>query len=96
MAIKAVFMQMGLIMGDFEEDMDGNFKITKPVLVITQRDNAALVPFLGMMEEQSVTVKSSDCLFGQAFTPIVELRNHYNRLFGTGIVEAQNNVIQLG
>jgi hypothetical protein len=96
MAIKAVFMQMGLVVGDFEEDMDGNFKVNKPVLVVTQRDNASFVPFLGMMEEQSVTIKLSDCFFGQPFTPIVELRNHYNQMFGSGIVEASAGSIQLG
>lgn len=95
MAIKAVFMQIGLIMGDFQENMDGSYKVTKPVLVVTQRDNAALVPFLGMMEEQSITIKLSECLFGQVFTPAVEIRNHYNQLFGSGIVEVRENALQL-
>jgi hypothetical protein len=95
MAIKAAFMQMGLIMGDFEEDMEGNYKVTKPVLVVTQRDNAALVPFLGMMEEQSITIKLSECLFGQIFTPSVEIRNHYSQLFGSGIVQVQSNSLPL-
>lgn len=94
MAIKAVFMQMGLIMGDFQEDMDGNYTVTKPVLVITQRDNATFVPFLEMMEEQSITIKSSECLFGQTFTPTVEIRNHYNQLFGSGIIEAQSSSVK--
>lgn len=95
MAIKAVFVQMGLVMGDFQEEMDGCYKVTKPVLVVTQRDNVALVPFLGMMEEQSVNIKLSDCLFGQVFTPTVEIRNHYNQLFGSGIVQVQGNALQL-
>ena len=95
MTIKAVFMQMGLIMGDFEEDMEGNFKVTKPVLVVTQRDNAALVPFLGMMEEQTITIKLSECLFGQAFTPALDVRNHYSQLFGSGIVQVQTTALQL-
>jgi hypothetical protein len=95
MAIKAVFMQMGLIVGDFEEGMDGNYKVSKPVLVVTQRDNASFVPFLGMMEEQSLTIKPSECFFGQLFTPVVELRNHYNQMFGSGIVEAPASAIQL-
>lgn len=95
MAIKAVFMQMGLIMGDFAEDMAGNYKVTKPVLVVTQRDNAALVPFLGIMEEQAITIKLSECLFGQAFTPAIDVRNHYSQLFGSGIVQVQSSALPL-
>jgi hypothetical protein len=92
MAIKAVFLNTGLVIGDFEEDMEGNYKINKPVLAVATRDNVTLIPFLNMMEEQSITVKPSDCLYGQVFTPIAELRNYYNQVFGSGIVEAKNTL----
>ena len=92
MTVTAVFMEMGLVMGDFEEQMDGSYLVKKPVLIVTQQNNAALIPFLGMMEEQEISVKAEDCFFGRTFTPAVEVRNHYNQLFGTGIVEAKTEL----
>jgi hypothetical protein len=90
MEIKAVFLNTGLVMGVFEEVIEGYYKINKPALVLATRDNVTLVPFLNMMEEQSITIESSDCLYGQVFTPITELRNYYNQVFGSNVIDAMD------
>lgn len=92
MNIKAVFMHMGLIIGDFKENMDGTYTIKNPVLFVAKERTATFAPFLNMMEEDEITVDKNDCFFKQVFTPAVNLRNEYNRIFGSGIIEAASNL----
>ena len=75
-------------MGESSELLEGGWGIKNPVMAIPQRDNMALVPFLSLMEETKIVLQPKDIQYGQAFTPNVEMRNHYQKMFGSGIVEA--------
>lgn len=95
MSVKAVYLSSGIVIGEAEEQVDGGVKMYNPVLAIPQPQNMALVPFLGLMEEREIVIKADQMLYGGLFTPAVDLRNHYNKMFGNGIIEAGSNVINL-
>ncbi len=78
---------MGIIVGDFIHESDETFEINNPILLVTQRENAALVPLLALMEESNITVKKDSVLSNKAFTPIIDIINNYNQLYGSGIVQ---------
>jgi hypothetical protein len=56
--------------------------LKNPVMAIPQQHNMALIPFLALMEENTITLKEGEYQFGGVFTPTVDLRNHYNKMFG--------------
>lgn len=96
MSVKAFYTTQGIVLGDATEQTDGSWKVENPAMMIPQREQMAFVPFLALMEEKSINIKASDILYGQAFTPAIDVRNHYNKLFGSGIVEAgPADVLQL-
>lgn len=87
MNIKAIYSQMGVIVGDFIHESETEFEINNPILLVTQRENAALVPLLSLMEETNITIKKDSVLSGRAFTPVIDVINNYNQLYGSGIVQ---------
>lgn len=95
MTVKAAYFVHGIIMGDTTENLDGTVTMENPIMVIPQPQNMAFMPFLSIMEEKTITFKLSDAMYGGLFTPVIEMRNQYNKLFGTGIVEAGANILQL-
>ena len=95
MTVKAAYFVQGIVMGDATENMDGTVTMTNPVMIIPQPQNMAFMPFLSIMEESEIRFKACDVLWGGLFTPVVEMRNQYNKMFGSGIVEAPANILQL-
>lgn len=87
MNIKAVYSQMGVVVGDFIHESETEFEINNPVMLVTQRDSAVLVPILALMEETNVTIKKDSVLSGRSFTPVIDIINNYNKLYGSGIVQ---------
>lgn len=86
MNIKLAYTDRGVIMGDFTENLSGNFwTVEKPVLVNIGANQVALVPFLSIAEEKQVRLTREDIHFGDIFTPVTELRNSYSSQFGSGI-----------
>ena len=85
--IKAVYTQMGVIVGEIVEETESTYEINNPVLIITQRESAALVPLLAMMEETSIIVKKDSILSGKAYTPILDIVNNYNTTYGSGLLQ---------
>ena len=75
-------------MGDVTET-SSMFIISKPVQVVMQptKDGASMgfVPFVQFCEEwkTGITFRKEDILFES--TPVVELTNQYNDMFGSGI-----------
>ena len=75
-------------MGDVTET-SSMFIISKPVQVVMQptKDGASMgfVPFVQFCEEwkTGITFKKEDILFES--TPVIELTNQYNDMFGSGI-----------
>ena len=89
--IKAVYTQMGLIMGDFTDETETSYEINNTVMIITQRENVALVPLLALMEESSIVIKKDSIMSGKTFTPVFEIVNNYNATYGSGLVQVTGN-----
>jgi len=76
------------IMGDVTET-SSMFIISKPVQVVMQptKDGASMgfVPYVQFCDEwkTGITIKKDDILFES--TPVMELTNQYNDMFGSGI-----------
>ena len=75
-------------MGDVVETSNA-YVVSKPVQVIMQptKDGASMgfVPYVQFCEEwkSGITFRKDDILFES--TPLVELTNQYNEMFGSGI-----------
>lgn len=92
MPIKLItFKTNHTILGDVQEDRD-IFKVKEPVQVVSvpprsasEQGGIAFSPFLEYSEEfkTGITVYKSDVL--TITTPVVELQNQYNTIFGSGI-----------
>ena len=96
MTIKAAFTSQGILVGHVTENMDGSVDFENPVIAIPQgTQNIAFLPLLGLMEEKRVKLKPEEINYGELFTPAVDVRNHYNKMFGSGIIEAGSNSLQL-
>lgn len=93
MKIKAFFLPQGMIIGDVEFVSDKKITVRNPALVITRQNDVVLAPFLQLVDEKEVSIETEDLAFKQVFTPKIELINHYNQVFGSGIVVA--NVLPL-
>jgi len=88
MAIKLLtFKTNHTIMGDIE--LNGNYIVKQPVQVIMQPTQngptLAFAPFVEYCEEfkTGIRINKDDVLFES--TPIRELENQYNKVFGSGI-----------
>lgn len=85
MAIKSFFIPQGLIIADVEESAD-SIVARSPALIVTRQNEVILVPLLALVEENIIKLKMDDIAFKCVFTPKRDLINHYNQLFGSGLV----------
>lgn len=93
--IKMFFVQQGMCVGEVHSaDLDG-FVVKNPVLV-NQKGGQELMflPLLFLSEETEIPLKYTDILFGKTFTPKQEIINHYNRIFGSGLVVPNDNILR--
>lgn len=95
MSVQAVFTQMGIIIGEFIHESEMDYEINNPCLLVTQRDSAGIIPLLALMEETNVTVKKDAVFSGKNFTPIVDVINKYNEMYGSGIVQVHTGTFKL-
>lgn len=89
-AILAFFTTEGMIVGNTTQIGSSSYEwsIENPVFVVPQDRTVQFIPVLGLVEESKITLDVKDMKFGsEPFTPTLDLRNHYNKLFGSGIVE---------
>jgi hypothetical protein len=85
MGIKIVWTAQGQILGDISDKHDG-LHIENPVFLAPGPQGVSMMPVLMFSEEKEVILPMEEAKFGgQLFEPILELRNHYNQQFGSGI-----------
>lgn len=85
MNIKIAYTDTGPIMGDFEEQLSGDWLVENPVILQVGPQQIGIVPLLGFVKARSITLKNSDIKYGSVFDPQDDLRNHYSSQFGSGI-----------
>lgn len=90
MGVGVLTLKNGMnIMGDINNYQSEKYIIKQPVLVMNQNTQngpaIGFAPFLDFTEEfeSGITIKSDDILCST--TPIRELYNKYNEVFGSGI-----------
>jgi hypothetical protein len=86
MNIVAFFLPQGMVIGECIQSSADTMEVRNPALVITRQNDVMLAPFLQLVEETSITIKFEDLAFKQVFTPIQTLTNHYNQIYGSGLV----------
>lgn len=86
--IKAFYIPQGLIIGDVTNSTtDTNRIVVKnPALVIARQTDIILAPLLHLVEENQIELDMKDIAFNMVFTPKRELENHYNQIYGSGLV----------
>lgn len=86
--IKAFYLPQGLIIGDVtKSDFDENGIVVKnPALIIARANEVILAPLLHLVEETQIELNMKDVAFNTLFTPKRELVNHYNQIYGSGLV----------
>lgn len=96
MAVKSFFLPQGMIVGEVTDVFDEkrvSFKVKNPALVITRQSEVILAPFLQLVDENEITLDLEDVAFKQLFTPKTELTNHYNQLYGSGLVVSNSLIL---
>lgn len=86
MTIKAFFLPQGMIIGEVTESNKEEIRVKNPALVVTRQTEVILAPFLQLVDEKEIVLDLADVAFKQLFTPKTELANHYNQLYGSGLV----------
>lgn len=86
--IKAFYIPQGLIIGDVTNSAteENRIVVKNPALVIARQSDVILAPLLHLVEENQIELNLKDVAFNMVFTPKRELINHYNQLYGSGLV----------
>jgi hypothetical protein len=84
--IKAFYLPQGLIIGDVSEFDENRIVVKNPALIIARATEVILAPLLHLVEETQIELNMKDVAFNALFTPKRELVNHYNQLYGSGLV----------
>lgn len=91
MNIRIIFTKSGQIIGDVtEQEVFGlgvtTFEVENPVLLMSGQQGVQFIPLLMLTTDTKVTLGRDEVLFnGATFEPVVELRNQYSQMFGSGI-----------
>lgn len=97
MNVKLFIVAQGMCVAELINEDRHGFSVRNPVFVSQKtQQEVMLIPVLYMAEENCAMIPKKDVFFGGAFTPKTEIVNHYNRLFGSGIVipDPRGNVLQ--
>jgi hypothetical protein len=88
MSIRCFYIPQGLIIGDVTNSATEETRIVvkNPALVIARQSDVILAPLLHLVEENQFEIDMKDIAFNTVFTPKRELVNHYNQLYGSGLV----------
>lgn len=85
--IKAFYLPQGLIIGDVSDSLTGEkIMVKNPAMVIVRQSEVILAPLLHLVEENQIELDMKDVAFNSLFTPKRELENHYNQIYGSGLV----------
>ena len=89
MNIRIIFTKSGQIIGDISEDFAGNnesISVDNPVLLMSGPQGVQFIPLLMLTTDTKVSLGRDEVLFnGETFEPVIELRNQYSQMFGSGI-----------
>ncbi len=88
MAIRCFYLPQGLIIGDVTNSVteENRIVVKNPALIVARQTEVILAPLLHLVEETEIKLKLSDLAFETTFTPKRELINHYNQIYGSGLV----------
>lgn len=86
--IKAFYLPQGLIIGDVTNSVteENRIVVKNPALVIARQSDVILAPLLHLVNENQFEIDMKDVAFNTLFTPKRELENHYNQIYGSGLV----------
>jgi len=87
MNIKVLFTKAsGVIVGDVTEHPDG-WLVESPAQLVPTRDGVSIAPLIltQLTEEKAVLIAKQDVMFSGVYTPLVEIRNQYSAIMGSGI-----------
>lgn len=84
--IKAFYVPQGLVIGEIISTDNGKITVKNPAMVVSRQTDVLLMPLLHLVEENEVMIEMKDIAFGSLFTPKRELENHYQQIYGTGII----------
>lgn len=89
MNIRIIFTKSGQIIGDVTEGFSAGqntFLVDNPVLLMSGPQGVQFIPLLMLTTDTKVELGTDEVLFnGATFEPVVELRNQYSQMFGSGI-----------
>ena len=83
--VKLFYTTQGLILGKLVAQSSIGVTLENPVIVVQQAQNVQFVPMLGLTSETSVTFAADKLFVTHGVTPLVDLLNQYNSIFGSGI-----------
>lgn len=86
MNIKLFFTQTGTLVGETIENLNGSYTVKNPVVIVPHGNQMGLVPLLAFVEETSINLCEEDITYHKSFEPNIDIKNEYNKLFGSGIV----------
>lgn len=88
MSIRCFYIPQGLIIADVSnsDSEENRVVVRNPALVIARQSDVILAPLLHLVEESQFEMSMKDIAFNTLFTPKRELENHYNQLYGSGLV----------
>jgi hypothetical protein len=82
MTIKITYTaSFGQLIGDMTENLDGSVSIKNPCVIQIGQNQLGLIPLLGTVKEDTLTIKSDE-IKGGLFEPQDDIRNHYSSQFG--------------
>ena len=90
MNIKAVRLVSGEeLIGDWNENTN---TITSPVVLVhVAKDQLGFQPWIPYSEDEAMTFKDQHIVV--VLTPDTKLQNEYNRVFGSGLLVPEENII---
>lgn len=87
--MKIFLTEMGQVLGKVEEETDVAFLLSNPVILNPGNGQVMMFPLCAFTEETELWIQKKDLKFsgknGVGLEPVVEIRNHYNSQFGSGI-----------
>lgn len=93
--VKIFLTRLGQIIAKVVEETDTGYLLSQPAILTPTQTNVAMFPVLGLTKEKEVWLEKTNLELHaadgkQGLEPVVEIVNHYNSMFGSGIQIAQS------
>ena len=77
------------LIGDWDQEKN---IITSPVVMIpVSKDKIGFQPWIPLADEKEISLKEEHIM--TVLTPDIKLQNEYNRVFGSGLVPEESNLV---